>query len=35
MNRLGGVGTDVGKIMLHTTHPTAKEVTLYVRFAVE
>ena len=35
MNRLGGVGTEVGKIMLHTTHPTAKEVTLYVRFAVE
>ncbi|MEO8498152.1 MAG: DUF1573 domain-containing protein [Planctomycetota bacterium] len=35
MNRLGGVGASVGKIIIHTTHPTAKEVTLYVRFAVE
>jgi hypothetical protein len=35
MNRLGGVGTEVGKITLQTTHPIAKEVTLYVRFAVE
>ncbi|HUG69809.1 MAG TPA: DUF1573 domain-containing protein [Pirellulaceae bacterium] len=35
MNRLGGVEAEYGKIMLHTTHPTAKEVILYVRFAVE
>jgi len=35
MNRLGGVGSSVGKIVIHTTHPTAKEVTLHVRFAVE
>ncbi|MEX0819924.1 MAG: DUF1573 domain-containing protein [Pirellulaceae bacterium] len=34
-NRLGGVGNPVGKIRLRTTHPTAKEVTLFVRFAVE
>ena len=35
MNRLGGVGTGVGRVMLETTHPTAKQVILYVRFAVE
>ncbi len=35
MNRLGGVNAPEGKIVLHTTHPTAKEMTLYVRFAVE
>lgn len=34
-NHLGGTGSGLGKIVLHTTHPTAKEVTLYVRFAVE
>lgn len=35
MNRLGGVSTSYGEIMLHTTHPVAKEVRLQVRFAVE
>ncbi|MDA1054726.1 MAG: DUF1573 domain-containing protein [Planctomycetota bacterium] len=35
MNRLGGVGSAVGRIVIHTTHPTAKEVILFVRFAVE
>ena len=35
MNRLGGVGSSAGKIVLHTTHPTVKELTLFVRFAVE
>ncbi len=35
MNRLGGVDTSLGEIMLQTTHPTAKEVRLRVRFAVE
>ncbi len=35
MNRLGEVGASVGTIMLHTTHPIAKQVKLYVRFAVE
>lgn len=34
-NHLGGVGASYGKIVLQTTHPTAKEVTLYVKFAVE
>ncbi len=35
MNRLGGVDSSVGKIVLQTTHPTATELILYVRFAVE
>ncbi|MBC8355857.1 MAG: DUF1573 domain-containing protein [Planctomycetes bacterium] len=35
MNRLGGVQTPTGRIVLKTTHPTATEVVLYVRFAVE
>lgn len=35
MNRQGGIGTKVGKIVLHTTHPAAKEMTLNVSFAVE
>ncbi len=35
MNRLGGIDTSLGEIMLETTHPTAKEVKLRVRFAVE
>lgn len=34
-NHLGGTTSRVGKIVLQTTHPTTKELTLYVRFAVE
>ncbi|MCA9121327.1 MAG: DUF1573 domain-containing protein [Planctomycetaceae bacterium] len=35
VNHLGGERSSVGKIVLQTTHPTAKELTLFVRFAVE
>jgi hypothetical protein len=33
-NRLGTKQGKAGKIVLGTTHPTAKEVQLFVRFAL-
>lgn len=35
ITRLGGTATPFGKIVLETTHPTAPQLVLHVRFAVE
>jgi hypothetical protein len=35
VNRLGSVQSDYGKVVLETTHPTAKTVPVYVKFAVK
>jgi hypothetical protein len=35
VSRIGGEQGELGKIILHTTHPIAKEVRLYVQFAIE
>jgi hypothetical protein len=35
MDRFGGEQSELGKIVLSTTHPVAKEVRLFMQFAVE
>jgi len=35
VNCLGAKQGDLGKILIGTTHPVAKEVPIYVRFAVK
>ena len=35
ISRMGGEQGELGKIIVHTTHPIAKEVRLFVQFAVE
>jgi hypothetical protein len=35
IDRFGGEQGELGKVILHTTHPVAKEVRLFLQFAIE
>jgi hypothetical protein len=35
INRLGGANSEYGHVVLHTTHPTTKQIPIRVRFSVD